>query len=100
MWLALLLALWNGGTMSDQVKPSIVGPALIPVTPALPEPRTRADVEADLALAGLELHHHRSRRGDHTNNAERLAQRPSLMVLELNVLIEEWAAMSTPRPTV
>lgn len=95
MWYIAFAALWvlRGGTMSDQqpaMKPTITGPPLEPVT-QWPPPRTIHDVEADLALAGLELAHHRKRRGDTVNNQERLAQRPALLVHELNALLDEWS---------
>ena len=97
---AFLIWLWRGGDrMSIQPtdptaipKPTIVGPPLVPVT-TIVEPRTIHDVEADLALAGFELNRHRSRRGDTVNTAEILAQRPALIVHEVNWLLEEWSAL-------
>ena len=98
---AFLIWLWRGGDrMSIQPtdpnaapKPTITGPALVPVI-TIVEPRTIHDVEADLALAGFELNRHRSRRGDTVNKQERLAQRPALLVQEIDWLLDEWAAMS------
>ena len=93
MWYLLAMFLVRGGTMSEQY-PTAVKPTDLPHTkPA----RTLADVEADLALAGTELNHHRSRRGELTNKAERIAQRPALMVHEVNWLLEEWATLHQAR---
>lgn len=78
----------------SELQPVPVAPTNLPNVPVIPEPRTIADVEADLALAGLELSHHRSRRGDTVNNLERLAERPALLVQELNWLVDEWAALN------
>jgi hypothetical protein len=70
----------------------IAKPTAPPVA-AVREARTIADVIADLTLAGAELNHHRGRRGDTVNNLERLAERPALLVREVNWLLDEWAAL-------
>lgn len=89
MW---YFALWLvRSSIMSELKPL---PTAIPPNVLPRDPRTLADVEADLTLAGTELAHHRSRRGELTNKAERIAQRPALIVHELNCLIDEWAALN------
>ena len=80
--------------MSDLAPaPKPTAPAVAPVAPV--EARTVTDVIADLTLAGAELNHHRGRRGDTVNNLERLAERPALLVREVNWLLDEWAALTS-----
>jgi len=96
LWLWILR---GGDTVSIQPtdptaipKPRIVGPPLQHAEPT--EFRTLSDVEAELIYAAAELRHHRSRRGDKTNDVERRDERPALLVHEVNWLLEEWQALN------
>lgn len=92
--LALILWLVRGGTVSE-LKPRVAGPALEPVAAAVEpiDPRTIADVEADMTRVNRLLMEHRSRQGATVNRIEIRDGMPALPTQELNWLHEEWRAL-------
>ena len=67
-------------------------PAAIPNAATFPA-RTIADVEQELHIANSIIVERRARQGDKARHLERLDGRPSLLVQEVNWLLEEWRIM-------